>query len=68
MATKHAPMETHWTAFVEHLQKHGLEVEAVDAKVKAFARKRIHRLPAKYRRRNQRQETTEGGTAWTRYS
>jgi len=54
MATKHTPMEAQWTTFVEYMRKHGVEVEVVDAKVKAFARKRIHRLAAAYRRRYQR--------------
>jgi hypothetical protein len=38
MTNKHAPVETQWTAFVEYLRKHGVEIEVVDAEVEICAK------------------------------
>jgi hypothetical protein len=57
MTNKHAPVDTQWTAFVEYLREHGIEIEAIDAEVKRYARKRSRRLAAAYRRR--RQQSTD---------
>jgi hypothetical protein len=54
MANNHAPLETHWTTFVDYLREHGIEIEAVEAQVKAHAHKRTRKLAAAYKRRYQR--------------
>jgi hypothetical protein len=52
MTNKHAPVETQWTDFVEYLRKHGVDIEEVEAKMKAYTRKRARRLAAAYRQRH----------------
>lgn len=57
MTSKRAPVETQWTAFVEYLRRHDVEIEKVEAKMKAYTRKRARRLATAYRRRQQRHHT-----------